>query len=77
MYTRMQVAMDPPPPMCTHMKVAMEPLITHHTSHMQVAMHPLLRVMAELRKQEGPLERLEIGAKLGEGGYGVVYRGEG
>ena len=56
--------MPPPPPnSCLHV-------------HMQGVMQPLLRVMAELKKQEGPLERLEIGSKLGEGGFGVEYKGE-
>ena len=37
----------------------------------------MLRVMAELRKQDGPLGQLEIGPKIGEGGFGVVHHGEG
>ena len=34
----------------------------------------LQKVMAELK--EGPLGRLEIKEKIGEGGYGVVHLGE-
>ena len=34
------------------------------------------KVMADLAEQEGPLARLEVKDKIGEGGYGVVHLGE-
>ena len=37
----------------------------------------MLKVMSELRQQEGLLDHLQIGPKIGEGGYGVVHAGEG
>ena len=33
--------------------------------------------MTELKLLGGPLGHLEIGPKIGEGGYGVVHAGEG
>ena len=72
---RVLVELAPPPPLPPS-----SPMDTHGPSPappMQVAMQPLLRVMAELRKQDGPLGQLEIGPKIGEGGYGVVHQGEG
>ena len=35
------------------------------------------KVIAELKQQDGPLGHLEIGPKIGQGGYGVVHKGEG
>ena len=35
------------------------------------------KMMAELKLLNGPLGHLEIGPKIGEGGFGVVHVGEG
>ena len=45
-------------------------------SHVQASL-AVHKVMAELKLLDGPLGHLEIGQRIGAGGFGVVHAGEG
>ena len=83
--TRMQAVMPLSGPAPTpHTFVAPLPRLSCTPPHTRAPRAPhaqasqaVRKVMAELKLLGGPLGHLEIGPKIGEGGFGVVHAGEG